>query len=108
MLLQSSPGCPRLGMMQWRLESLNGDIWLFWGLLLGLQASGLTHPAELGTSQGATERLPGSHTLPLVLPAQPAGDQPGLSGQGEHNAESQGLLTIIEAFFLLAENAFLS
>lgn len=85
---QSSRGRPGLGMMRWRVESLKGNIQLFWDLLLGLQASGLTHPTGLGASQGATETLSGSHTLQLLLPAQPAGDQPGLSGQREHNTGS--------------------
>lgn len=100
---QSSQGFPGLGMMRWHLKSLKEDIRLLWDLLLGLQASALTHPTGLDTSQGATERLSGSHMLQLALPAQPAGDQPGLSGQGEHNAGSRDLLTIIEAFSLLGK-----
>lgn len=72
---------------------LKGGTGLFWDLLLGLQASGLTHPAVLGASQEVTERLSGSHTLPLALPAQPAGDQPGLAGQG---STAQGVKTFLQ------------
>lgn len=100
MSLQSSQDCRGLGVIWWCLKHLKGDIRLFWDLLLGLQASGLTHPIGLGASQRAMERLSGSHMLPLALPAQPAGDQPGLAGQGEHGPGSQDLLIIIEAFSL--------
>lgn len=72
-------------------ELEGGDVPLFWDLLLGLQTSGLTHPTALGASQGATERLFGSHTLPPALPAQPAGDPPGLTGQGGRAPGSQDL-----------------
>lgn len=44
-----------------------------WDLLLGLQASGLTHQAKAGhkpKSHGKTFR---SYMLPLAVPAQPAG-----------------------------------
>lgn len=70
-----------LGVMQWCLESLKRDVLLFWDLLRGLRASGLTHSTGLGAGQGVTA-LRVTHAA-LGVPAQPAGDQPGLVGQGE-------------------------
>lgn len=59
-----SPGAAPGWAMWWHRMSLKGEAlgWLPWGSWLRLQASGLTHTTGLGASQGATERLSGSHT----------------------------------------------
>lgn len=45
----------------------------------------------------------GLHTRPWAVPAQPAGEEPGLAGHREHGPGSRDLYAIIEAFSLLGQ-----
>lgn len=99
-----------MGVTRWHLKSLKGEDLLFWDLLLGLQASGLTHPMRTGHKPRSNWKTLGSHTLPLAVPAQPAGGQPDLTRQAEPHPGSQDLFAIIKVFFFPHQSkyAFLS
>lgn len=81
---------------------------LFWDLLLGQQASGLTHPTVLSAGQAVTERLSGSHTQLWTVPAQPSGDQPELPGQSSTAQGVKTFLQLLRLFLCWGKKAFLS
>lgn len=96
------------GVMQWHPESLKRDVLLFWDLLLRLQASELTHSTVLGASQGGTERLSGSHTLPSACQLRLLGTSQGSPGKGSETQRVKTFLQLLRLFLHWGKKAFLS
>lgn len=84
-------------------QELERRRWVLLGFVARIAGFRPDSPSRAGCKPRGHRKTLGSYTRPLAMPAQPAGDQPGLAGQGECGPGSQDLYAITEAFSLLEQ-----